>query len=271
MKKIIFLDVDGTLLDSSGHVPTSAREALLRTKSLGNEIVLCTGRSRCQIMDELETIGFTGMVGCAGAYVERMGKELVHYTISREENRKLSRFCEENNILLFSQCMDGVFVTSRDYAHGVKWLEGKNFSEELKRVFLENVTIDEEIGESALVEKYLYMDAIISRNELQRELGEYFSVVAPSFENDDGHSGEIGKSGISKAAGMTEYLKTVGVGKECIYAFGDSYNDIEMSRVAGTFVAMGNAVEEVKQKADYITESADRDGIYLGFKKFGLL
>ena len=70
---------------------------------------------------------------------------------------------------------------------------------------------------------------------------------------------------------MTEYLKTVGVGKECIYAFGDSYNDIEMSRVAGTFVAMGNAVEEVKQKADYITESADRDGIYLGFKKIGLL
>ncbi len=271
MKKIIFLDVDGTLLDSSGHVPASAKEALHRTKELGNEIVLCTGRSKCQIMDELQRIGFSGMVGCAGAYVERLGTQIVHHTVSREQNRKMSRLCEKNHILLFSQCKDGVFVTQRDYAHGVKWLEGKNFSEELKRVFLRDVIIDENIGESDQVEKYLYMDAAMSRGQLQAELGSYFTVVAPSFESDDGHSGEIGKAGISKAAGMTEYLKSTSVPKESIYAFGDSYNDIEMGRVAGCFVAMGNAVEEVKQSADCITGSVDRDGLYLGFKILGLL
>ena len=55
------------------------------------------------------------------------------------------------------------------------------------------------------------------------------------------------------------------------FAFGDSDNDLRMLQSAGTGVAMGNAKEEIKKAADFITDSADDDGIYNAFKKFGLI
>ena len=56
-----------------------------------------------------------------------------------------------------------------------------------------------------------------------------------------------------------------------IMAFGDHYNDIEMLEGVGIGVAMGNAQKEVKQAADYVTDTNEKDGIYQGLKHYGLI
>ena len=68
-----------------------------------------------------------------------------------------------------------------------------------------------------------------------------------------------------------EILKDSGIRWEDSYAFGDSANDIAMVQYVHYGVAMGNAVPELIEAAEYKTECADKDGIALGLKRFGLI
>ena len=74
-----------------------------------------------------------------------------------------------------------------------------------------------------------------------------------------------------KTAGIESILKHYGIKKEEIMAFGDAENDIEMLQYAQIGVAMGNADDEVKEAADYVTDMVDSDGIYKALKHFRIL
>lgn len=60
-KKVVFLDVDGTMVNDRGEIPESTKEAVRRAKANGHKMVVCTGRSRFQIYDELLELGFPGL------------------------------------------------------------------------------------------------------------------------------------------------------------------------------------------------------------------
>ena len=70
---------------------------------------------------------------------------------------------------------------------------------------------------------------------------------------------------------MERYLKAVGIAREDSIAVGDGPNDLQMMEYAGIGIAMGNAREEVKERADMVTSSIDDDGIYRAFETLGLL
>ena len=72
-------------------------------------------------------------------------------------------------------------------------------------------------------------------------------------------------------AGIKRYLEMTGIKREEIIAFGDAENDLEMIRFAGIGVAMGNAEEEVKKAADFVTADIDDDGIEKALKHFNLI
>ena len=70
MPKIIFLDVDGTLVDYEGRIPKSAIKAIREARKNGHRVDICTGRSRAEVYEELWEIGLDGMIGGNGSYVE---------------------------------------------------------------------------------------------------------------------------------------------------------------------------------------------------------
>ncbi|MGN1121010.1 MAG: HAD family hydrolase [Eubacteriales bacterium] len=77
-KKYIFLDIDGTLVTGAA-VPESAHEALVRAKNAGHELILCTGRSLCEIFPFLlEDFDFDGIISSSGGAVTRGGYECIH-------------------------------------------------------------------------------------------------------------------------------------------------------------------------------------------------
>lgn len=93
MRKIIFLDIDGTLISFNGSLSEKTREALKRAKEAGHTLMLCTGRTRCQIQEELLSEGlFDGMVAAAGAYIEYEGKEIYRKTIEPKLLERLVEF-----------------------------------------------------------------------------------------------------------------------------------------------------------------------------------
>ena len=68
-KKVVFLDVDGTMVNEKGEIPESAQYAVRTAQANGHRMVVCSGRSRFQIYDALLELGFSGIVGGAGAFV----------------------------------------------------------------------------------------------------------------------------------------------------------------------------------------------------------
>ena len=105
-KKIIFLDIDGTLMDFDGQLPESAREALCQARAVGHRLVLCTGRVKAQIYPELLAMDFDGIIASAGAYVECDGQEIYHHIVDREQLGRAVDYFEQNGtwyVIYFSR------------------------------------------------------------------------------------------------------------------------------------------------------------------------
>ncbi len=87
MSKIVFLDVDGTLVDYHNRLPASAADAVARARAAGHRVVLCTGRSRAEVPDFLWALDADGFVGGNGGYVEYDGAVVLHRTLTGGECR----------------------------------------------------------------------------------------------------------------------------------------------------------------------------------------
>ena len=115
------------------------------------------------------------------------------------------------------------------------------------------------------------------RQDLFQETSEWAADLAPDFENtplsynNQKNGGEITIAGVNKAIGMREFLKAAQVSVVNSVAVGDGPNDFEMIEFAGTGIAMGNAIPDLKDKADMVTTDINNDGIYNAFEKLGLL
>ena len=86
-KKIIFFDVDGTLVSDTGgieHVPESAKRAIALTRAKGNLVYLCTGRSKAEIYDFILECGIDGVIGAGGGYIEIGNQMLYHKKVTNK-------------------------------------------------------------------------------------------------------------------------------------------------------------------------------------------
>ena len=89
MKKIIFLDVDGTLVDYEGCLPESAVTAVRQAREKGHRVYICTGRSKAEVYPYLWDIGLDGMIGGNGSYVEDKGQVVLHRLITPEQCKRI--------------------------------------------------------------------------------------------------------------------------------------------------------------------------------------
>lgn len=85
MSKIIFIDVDGTLLDYENKLPQSAVTAIQQARANGHKVYICTGRSKAEVYDYIWDIGRDGMIGGNGSYVEHQGQVIMHQLITKDQ------------------------------------------------------------------------------------------------------------------------------------------------------------------------------------------
>ena len=112
-KKIIFLDIDGTVMDFNGELPESARTALCRVKAEGHRLVLCTGRIKAQIYRELLEMNFDGIIASAGAYIECGGREIYRHVAAPGQLARLVDYFEETGTTYMLQTKQGVVMTEK--------------------------------------------------------------------------------------------------------------------------------------------------------------
>jgi hydroxymethylpyrimidine pyrophosphatase-like HAD family hydrolase len=109
--KIVFLDVDGTITDYENRIPASAKRAIKAARAKGNRVYMCTGRSKAENPPELTEIGFDGMIGGNGAYVEDAGEVVMHQLITLDQCRHIVSWLEGRGLEFYLETNNGLFAS----------------------------------------------------------------------------------------------------------------------------------------------------------------
>jgi hypothetical protein len=275
--KLLFFDIDGTLVGFDGKIPESTYRALDMAKSNGHKIFICTGRSKCQIYDYLIDYGFDGIVAATGAYVEYEGKIIRQDTIGTEHIGKLIEYLENEKIPYCFQAAkhpiadpDKIDIMSKIIDEQLRASTRKDKPNVFRDTLLAT-DLRTNPEKYAYAEKAIYFGATKTVKEIQSDLAPYFEVTASSFEKPSDTSGEVTIAGINKASGMKVIGEYLGYTRDDMIAFGDGPNDIDMLEYASIGIAMGNAGEVTKAAADLVTERIENDGVFCALRKLDLI
>lgn len=268
----IFIDVDGTLVTPSGIVPDSAQQAIQKARQKGNKVFLCTGRSKSEITDDILQIGFDGIIGAGGSYIEVNNEVVEHQKMTVQQVGKITKYLDEFKVGYYLESNQGLFanqycessILGAIQKSNNKYLPPQWFFEILRQFEHRAIPYDD-INKVSFISVDTPFDDI--KNELEGEFIIHHGTVAEFGEN----SGEIGIHGIDKEVAIKKVLVYLDLPFEKTYAYGDGLNDLAMFNVVDHGVAMDNAFEELKKTAHEITLNAQNGGLYLSFKKNQLI
>ena len=278
-KKILFLDVDGTLIDYRAIMPESAGRAVDQARANGHLVYICTGCSKAEVL-ERNLCELDGMIGANGGYVEDHGDVILHQSIPVEDVRAIVEWCDARGLGAVLESNEGMFnsMLMKDQARTVysKYAAGKGSTFEDAWQKNEHITdrmlfLEREDRYRTDINK---IDFVLSSYQDFLDAKEAFPhMIANTWGGKDEQAlfGDLSPAGITKANAIALLLKHLGRDVEDTIAFGDAKIDISMFELCNYSVAMGNAGPETKEAADYVTTDVNEDGIWNAFKHLGLI
>ncbi|MFP3728202.1 Cof-type HAD-IIB family hydrolase [Priestia filamentosa] len=257
-RKLIFFDIDGTLLDHNKELPATTKEAIKHLKEEGHVVAIATGRAPFMYKELRKELDINTYVSFNGQYVVVDGKVIHQDFLNADELKKLTELSEEKG-------------------HPLVYMDDKN----MKSNHAEHLYIKESIDSLKLKDNILsYEPQFYTENPVLQTLlfcveeqQEFYKKEIPEFSFVRWHeySMDVLPSGSSKARGIQRVIQTLGFNTEDTYAFGDGLNDVEMLQFVGHGIAMGNAHHSVKKVAKYVTDDVDKDGILKGLRMLHLI
>lgn len=264
---VCFFDIDGTLAwqdprlaqelpederDLSPYPDETVAQAIRTFVANGNKAFICTGRTLSCIHPKLLELPWAGVVCLAGGYAELEGRIVRNAAINPGLLQRLAPYLEQSGEVIRFEGIDRVVRMSADapetygYARtvgdAVTQLEHYNAYKILMSTPLANrIAQDEELG------------PLLRLNELELEVT------------------EISPRECTKRAGIKAVLDALGPDHGTVYGIGDASNDIALMEAVDVGIAMGNAPDFLKEKADYVTDSFDHDGVVTALEHFGLI
>ncbi|MDE5564467.1 MAG: HAD-IIB family hydrolase [Oscillospiraceae bacterium] len=262
MQKIMFFDIDGTLMeDSATHfVPDSAVTALHQAREAGHLLYINTGRPVINVDADVRALGFDGYVCGCGTYIECDGKEVFYHPTPKS-------VCMEMAELVRRTGASPLFERRNAFFFDPETRE-LPFIAEIRDTFRMQ---EKNVWRSVDDADFSFDKFVIAYDE-QTDLEAFKSGIAPYFVFIDRGWGfaEMAPLGCSKQTGAEWVLRHYGLDKAQAYAIGDSLNDLPMFKAVGTSIAMGNG-EKLIPYADYVTADLWHDGVYQAMAHFGFL
>ena len=264
---VCFFDIDGTLAwqdpklvqelpegerDLSPYPNETVSQAIRTFVANGNKAFICTGRTLSCIHPKLLELPWAGVVCLAGGYAELEGRIVRNAAINPGLLQRLAPYLEQSGEVIRFEGIGRVVRMSADapetygYARtvgdAVTQLEHYNAYKILMSTPLANrIAQDEELG------------PLLCLNELELEVT------------------EISPRECTKRAGISAVLDALGPDHGTVYGIGDASNDVALMEAVDVGIAMGNAPDFLKEKADYVTDSFDHDGVVTALEHFGLI
>lgn len=264
--KAVFLDVDGTLTNSTKEITEATKIPIKAIKDKGIYVILCSGRSNrdvCKYSKDVCASDYAISSNGAQIYNCKTKTNFYKNSIEYNEIEELWEYCNKHNLELVLNIENGqignnIFCsnmyTNRTIIRNI---------EEIKNIDIFQIIINsnnyydmkECEGYIALYENLKI--ANYSKDYINKEINSkepYYIFINNKF--------------VDKGTAINKFLKSMNIKKEQTICFGDRINDITMFRNCGNTVAMKNADEELKKIADYITLSNEEEGVADFLKKY---
>ncbi|WP_442602345.1 Cof-type HAD-IIB family hydrolase [Paenibacillus sp. KN14-4R] len=263
--KMIVLDLDDTLLRDDYSISPRTKEALMRAQEAGVKVVLASGRptyAMLPIAKELELAKYGSFIlSFNGAKITNCQTDEVLFssTLSVETIHEMYAISQREGIEILSYVGDDIITEARHnkYIHIESELTG------MRIVEVESFTsyVQQPVVKGLMVADPDYL-AVVEK-KLQKELAGRLNVMRskPFYL-------EVTEVGVDKGASLDHLIKQLGITKDEVIAIGDSYNDLSMIHFAGLGVAMGNAPDDIKAVAQYVTDTNMNDGVAKVVEKY---
>lgn len=263
--KVIALDLDGTLTNSSKEIPKKTLDSLIKVQEMGVKVVLASGRPTA------------GMVKLANQLkLDKFGSYVLSYNGARITDWKTKKIIYQKTLpqnvlpdLLEHAVSSKVGIVTYEDSNVIAGTEPNKYMKLEANIngidinYVENFVdyVDFPVNKCLMAGEHNILLPILDslKSKYFSQLSIYFS--EPYFL-------EIMPQNVDKANSLSILLDSLGLSKEQLICCGDGYNDISMIEFAGLGVAMENANDTVKKAADYITLSNDNEGILHVVNKF---
>jgi len=276
-KKLIFLDIDGTLTTpGSNEPPASALEAIKKAQAKGHKVFLCTGRNLAMLSPLLK-FGFDGVVASAGGYVTVDDKVIFDMPMTEEEARTALETLHKGGVFCTIESKDrtwgdedlGAFL---DSSAGGK---GNSEIERWRKALASSLDIHP-MSEYDGRPIYKVVIMCLTDDQLQPArdaLEDKYNFCIQEI-TDPAHpclNGELINRGFDKGRGILKICEYLNIPVEDTIGFGDSMNDLEMITTVGTSVCMANGAAKLKELSDIVCPSVEEDGLAIEFEALDLI
>ena len=272
-KKLIFLDIDGTLTSPGSNVPPpGALEAIRQARAAGHTVALCTGRN-LDMLRPLLAFGFDGAVASGGGYVF-LGDRVLYDCPMTEAQRDLAlRLFQEAGVLRTIEAKDSSYC-DEGMGEFLERVSGGN--SELLRW---RRALEEDLGIRPMKEydgRPLYKIVFMCEKAEQlapaiQALEQEFYFLVQDLEAAGCLNGELINRKFDKGSGVKCMAQALGIPLEDTIGFGDSMNDLEMIQTVGFSVCMANGSPTLKKFSDLVCPSVEEEGLAWAFRELGLV
>ena len=267
MYKLIALDLDGTLTNDAKEVTPYTKKVLHEAAEKGAAIALVSGRptigiQRVALDLELSRIGGYILAYNGGHIIDcKTGEDVFRAQFPRDCIEEAIGFSRKTHIAMVAYDADGIvtegpvdqYVLHESYNNGIPVKQVDDLAAYLNYPFVKMVMC----GDPKRIA------------ELEPIMAEHFRGRLDIYKAESVFL-EVMPLGINKAAGLQKLMRHLRVDRKELIACGDANNDLPMMNIAGLSIAMGNAYENVKQAADFITKSNNDDGVAYAIQRFVL-
>lgn len=262
MKKLIFLDIDGTIIDVSHGLKEPSiytKYAVDELKKNGHIVIIASGRFKGNISPKVHALNPSGYISSNGAYIEIHGKELYSKIFDQALYEELKEFCINNNAIFTAENQDHLYTP----------LVNDTFKEYLAKWDIEYVPysdVDDSKYNKCVVCFKDYNACKRFEERFKDRLDYRVQTADPS-----GLSYDVNLIGSNKGSAVDIILNTFGFDREDTYCFCDGINDIEMAKACKYSFAMKNGEKALKEITYGIADSAKDDGFYKKLVERGLI
>lgn len=277
-RKLIFLDIDGTILVPGEGIRQTVRDGLRRARNKGHKIFICTGRSWCSLPEELRDMELDGIIASAGSDIWIHGQNVYRVSLTEEMVLDACAVLKKLDAIYVLEGFDRVYISDKgkrillgeeqvpdDNPEMIRW---KQFFRARK-----NVRRMEDWDPHRIpIPKVSFMVWNSEMTEtLCRALEKDFYIAFFQRKSNGFSNGELISREANKGTAIRKTAELLKADFRNTIAFGDSMNDYQMIEQAACGVVMGNGDEKLKAIASRVCESVEEDGVIRELERMNII